>query len=492
MRTTAWTSAIAAGLAAVAAAVIMPVSPSPSGQSTGDAALARAVRQVASPWAGHAGLSVALIADGVTRTAGIGADRLPEGRPVGLRTLFEFGSVTKAMTAMLFADMVEKGEVRPQTTLASLLPELRGSAVAATSLEELAQHRSGIPGVAPSLGVPALLGSLVGGNPYGGQSATDVVADAVRAVPAGKGEISYSNHGFALLGQALAARAGTTYGALLRDRLLGPLGMRDTVLIGDAAALPADRARGYLTSGQEARPWSSEGYAPAGAGGWTTAEDLARFVSALLEGTAPGMSATTPRRQIAPGDQIGYGWRVTDGITWHNGDTGGFSSYVGFDAKARRGVVVLGNTSAPVDSIGLALLGADAPTPGQQLVFELPAIALSVLGLLAVARTVEVATRRGRRRLLPPPDRLKLLTMTWRAMVLLALLLPLGAWNVLWPALWPAAAALLAAGVTAGLLRAPRLPLAREPRRGRWVTSAASLLLWSVVAAALAVAWAVR
>lgn len=492
-RRTALASTVAAVLAAVVAAMIMPVGPRLSGQFTGDAALARAVRQVASPSAGHAGLAVALIEDGVTRTAGLGADRLSGGRPVSPRTLFEFGSVIKTMTAMLLADMVEKGEVRPQTTLGSIFPALRGSPVAAASLEELAGHRSGIPSVAPSFGVAAVLGSLVGGNPYGGQRAMDVVADAVRAVPADRGEISYSNHGFALLGQALAAEAGTTYGALLRERLLDRVGMRDTVLITSGAALPADRARGYLASGQEALPWSSEGYAPAGAAGWTTAEDLARFVAALVDGTAPGMSATTPRRQIAPGDQIGYSWRITDGITWHTGDTGGFSSYVGFDAEHKRGVVVLGNTAAPVDYIGLALLGGEAPTPGQLLVFQLPMIVLTVLGLLAVARTAEVATRRGRRRLLPPPDRLKLLTLTWRAVVLLALLRPLGAWNVLWPALWPAAAALAAAGVMAALLRAPGLPLVRGPRRrARWVTSVASLLLWGAVAGALVVAWAAR
>lgn len=79
----------------------------------------------------------------------------------------------------------------------------------------------------------------------------------------GRGEIAYSNLGFALLGQALATRAGETYDHLLRQRLLDPLGMRDTVLVSDPHALPRGHATGNLTSGHEALPWSSDGFAAA-------------------------------------------------------------------------------------------------------------------------------------------------------------------------------------------------------------------------------------
>ncbi|GAA4440671.1 hypothetical protein [Phytohabitans houttuyneae] len=47
-----------------------------------------------------------------------------------------------------------------------------------------------------------------------------------------------------------------------------------------------------------------------------------------------------------------------DGVTWHNGDTGGFSAYAGFDRAEGRGVVVLGNTDRSVDNLGRRLLGA--------------------------------------------------------------------------------------------------------------------------------------
>ena len=58
--------------------------------------------------------------------------------------------------------------------------------------------------------------------------------------------------------------------------------------------------------------------------------------------------------------RIGLGWVVleTNGrtIRWHNGGTGGYHSFVGFDAERGVGVVVLSNCTSSIDDIGLHLL----------------------------------------------------------------------------------------------------------------------------------------
>jgi CubicO group peptidase (beta-lactamase class C family) len=67
------------------------------------------------------------------------------------------------------------------------------------------------------------------------------------------------------------------------------------------------------------------------------------------------------------GGEIGLGWLITkpsdDEIVWHNGGTGGYRSFVGYDAKTRVGIVVLSNTftAAGVDDIGMHLLDSHAP-----------------------------------------------------------------------------------------------------------------------------------
>src|SRR5260370_24744766 len=50
-------------------------------------------------------------------------------------------------------------------------------------------------------------------------------------------------------------------------------------------------------------------------------------------------------------------------IFWHNGGTGGYRSFMGFDPKSRVGVVVLSNmsTAAGVDDIGMHLLDSSVP-----------------------------------------------------------------------------------------------------------------------------------
>ena len=84
-----------------------------------------------------------------------------------------------------------------------------------------------------------------------------------------------------------------------------------------------------------------------------------------------GAAATEPRFARDEDDRIGFGWfirrRGGREITWHNGRTGGFSSFVGFDSAAGRGVVVLANTDRSVDAAGFRLLGSQrrmtAPHP---------------------------------------------------------------------------------------------------------------------------------
>jgi hypothetical protein len=63
-----------------------------------------------------------------------------------------------------------------------------------------------------------------------------------------------------------------------------------------------------------------------------------------------------------PDMQVGLGWHIrtneasTSEILWHNGGTGGYRSFAGFDAAQGKGVVVLTNTAEGVDDIGYHLL----------------------------------------------------------------------------------------------------------------------------------------
>ena len=48
------------------------------------------------------------------------------------------------------------------------------------------------------------------------------------------------------------------------------------------------------------------------------------------------------------------------GIIWHNGETGGYRSFIGFTADRRHGVVILSNTAVDLDDLGFATLNPRA------------------------------------------------------------------------------------------------------------------------------------
>jgi hypothetical protein len=105
----------------------------------------------------------------------------------------------------------------------------------------------------------------------------------------------------------------------------------------------------------------------------SSANDILTFLAANLgyikTPLAPAMAAEISIRRptTIPDTEIAYAWHVQskngNSIIWHNGGTGGYMSYMGFDPKTRAGVVVLSNLSAPPgpDDIGRHLLDANYP-----------------------------------------------------------------------------------------------------------------------------------
>ena len=294
-----------------------------------------------------------------TRTAVLGA---------GADADVELGSVSKGLTGLLYAQALERGEVTPGTTLGTLLP-LGAAPAARVSLGDLAAHRSGLPRL-PAAAHPwrrTLELWRRGTNPYG-ESLAELV-EQVRDVPLGRPRPRYSNLGFELLGHALASAAGTTYAALLRSRLAEPLGVEVLYAPASPAGLLPGAVVGRSARGRAMAPWTGEAIAPAG-GVRTDAPGLAALLAALASGRAPGIAALDPAWPFAWGARIGAAWLTTqaDGrdVTWHNGGTGGFRSWLGVDRRAACGVALVSATARSVDRAGFAMLAdllADVP-PG--------------------------------------------------------------------------------------------------------------------------------
>jgi CubicO group peptidase (beta-lactamase class C family) len=181
-------------------------------------------------------------------------------------------------------------------------------------------------------------------------------------------EAEYSNLAVGLLGHALARVSGTTYEDLVRERILDPLEMNSSGI-----TLSEDMqhwlALGHDMEGNMVSNWDIPTLAGAGA----LRSDMNDMLVFIAANTGP---AETPLEEVMRGshearngfggaNEIGLNWIITnqgdDKVVWHNGGTGGYRTFAGFDPDRGVGVVVLTNSSHGADDIGLHLINANIP-----------------------------------------------------------------------------------------------------------------------------------
>jgi CubicO group peptidase (beta-lactamase class C family) len=279
-------------------------------------------------------------------------------RPITPDTQFEIGSITKGFTGLLLADAVRAGKVKLDAPVGAPF------APSKVTYLQLATHTSGLPDVPPDSAVSDWA------NPYAEQDLPTLVKafDAVTPKVKPRNQL-YSNFGFAVLGQAVAAAWGRPYATLLTERVLAPLGLRDTV-VDWRDADPKRLAPAHSEAGPTVN-WDLNAYAPGGAL-VSTSRDLARFLQAcvgLIDNPLKDALANAAQpRAVSPNPArwTGLGWEVEKRgaatIVWHSGATGGYRAFVGYDAAKRVGVVLLTNHLKFVESVGFALLAGNAPT----------------------------------------------------------------------------------------------------------------------------------
>jgi CubicO group peptidase (beta-lactamase class C family) len=311
------------------------------------------------------GIVVGVIDSKGRRVVAYGKFDRQDTRELNGDTVFEIGSMSKVFTALLLADMANKGEVKLDDPIGkffpsgALAPERNGKSI---TLLDLATHTSALPRM------PGNFAPKNTDNPYVDYS-TKQMYEFVSSyqLPRDIGSrYEYSNLAVGLLGNLLERKVGTDYESLVKSRIAKPLGMNDTTIT-LTAEMQSRLAPGHDGVLNRVPNWDMPTFAGAGALR-STANDLLKFLAANLayETTPlskPMASMLEVRRPMGgEGAQIALGWHVektkASEIIWHNGGTGGYRSYFGFDPRTRVGVVVLSNTamSGGDDDIGRHLI----------------------------------------------------------------------------------------------------------------------------------------
>lgn len=293
-------------------------------------------------------------------------------------TIFEIGSVTKVFTSLLALEMARRGEVKLAEPVAKYLPErvrVPGYEGQEITLRHLATQDSGLPWNPDDLDrillrdprKPSLKEFKEACDAY---TAEDLYAFLARhkLTNAPGTRFQYSNVGMALLGHAMALKAGETYESLVVQRIAGPLKMDSTRII----LTPEQKtrlARGHWVDGTPSENVRFQVTASAGAL-LSSANDLLKFLSATLGFTRSELGPLMEEMQLIrhTGDQrfgstampwLDEGLYQPPGsqLLAHGGGGFGYLAFIGFDKKQRRAVVVLSNQMAVNPSgVGWAIL----------------------------------------------------------------------------------------------------------------------------------------
>lgn len=252
---------------------------------------------------------------------------------------FWAGSITKSFVATVVMQLVAEGKLRLDDRLSKLLPG-RFRQGRKIRLRMLLNHTSGIPNY---------MVTELWANAYARNSSVTIppgrlvsaVARLPLEFPPGT-RASYSNTNYLVLAEILKRVTGRSVGPLLRERIIGPLGLtatryepgkrilRDGDLHGYdvASSPPLDVSRTTLGG-----PWADGAIV-------SNAPDLATFFVALLQGKLVPPRLVAEMEKIVPrshGEGLGLYRLPSPCGRWFYGHTGGTPGYVTFAAGSKDG-----------------------------------------------------------------------------------------------------------------------------------------------------------
>lgn len=279
-----------------------------------------------------------------------GLANLEENIPVEAQTNFRLASVTKQFTAMCIMLLVERGQLRYETSLQEVFPEFPDYGRAIT-IRHLLQHTSGLidyEDLIPDTATVQVLDMDV--------LAMMKVQDSTYSKPGGK--FRYSNSGFAVLAMIVEKLSGKTFATFLRESIFAPLEMTNTIAYEKGISEVNHRAMGYRMEGGKA-VFSDQSLTSAvlGDGGiYSSVEDLFKWDQALY--TNELVSEETRARAFTPGvlndgtkTEYGFGWYVGEyrghARVRHSGSTCGFRNELQRYPESKFTVIILTNRAEP-------------------------------------------------------------------------------------------------------------------------------------------------
>ena len=303
------------------------------------------------------GLSVAVIKDfKIDWARAYGVKDIETNEPVTTETLFQAGSISKSVNAMVAMKKVEQGKLSLDEPINNKLvswklPENEFTAKKKVTLRNLLSHTAGttvhgFPGYAIDEKIPTLPQVLDGASP------ANTAAVRVDFEPGSK--FRYSGGGTTISQVAIMDIEKKPYPEIAKETVLDPLKMTNSTYM---QPLPADwrkqAASGHLRDGSLVKGKIHIYPEMAAAGLWTTPTDLAKFAIELQLSLAGKSNKILKQESVdamttAVLDNVGLGFFIEKRgqalYFGHGGADEGFRAELMVNRKNGYGVVVMTNS----------------------------------------------------------------------------------------------------------------------------------------------------
>lgn len=235
--------------------------------------------------------------------------------PVATDTRFKVGSITKLFTAVLILQLRDQGRLDLNRTIRAYLPEYPGQGADKITVHQLLNHTSGLPQYDDVASYQEAFAKGVDKyqRPLGAEALLKRCCSGALAAEPGA-RFDYNNADYFVLGRIVERLTGQSFEAALTERILRPLGMKDSGMLHWDEITPRLAATYFYRDDTKSlindMPVYYENWYAA-AGMYSTSTDLLTFADALYGGRL--LSADSLRRLLTAGqDDYGYGlWSYT-------------------------------------------------------------------------------------------------------------------------------------------------------------------------------------
>jgi CubicO group peptidase (beta-lactamase class C family) len=268
---------------------------------------------------------------------------------VNENSTFQIASISKTFTSTLILNMEKTGKLSLNQEIRDFIPDSLPESIKRIAFQELINHTSGLPRLPHDFWVDDW------DNPYVDYSEEMFLFDLNIVELDSTKKWEYSNFGYMLLGSIITKmREDVQF-----EHFFEELKLKNT-FVGNKtiSTLP-------YNFGKQVKYWDFQKYSNYIGGIKSSSADLMKYLQYQMEQN-PVFSDYRSKKDVIIDEKDSIycrgGWLVyyrgNEEIIWHDGMSGGYNSFIGYNTKRKTGIVILTNTQALISDLGLSYLSS--------------------------------------------------------------------------------------------------------------------------------------